>query len=125
LNADAIAVNQDPLGIGGARVYKSEGGAEVWSKPLINNSWAVILYNSQLLPVVDPLVCGYPFTVTSTFLTCIPSQEITVYFNSTYLPGWPDSESSSAQVRDLWEHNTFGPVKESYSSVVVPHDVRF
>ena len=44
LNEEAIAVNQDPLGIQGTRDRKS-GDREVWSKRLAGGDVAVILFN--------------------------------------------------------------------------------
>lgn len=43
LNKEAIAVNQDPLGIpGDIRVNNADGG-QIWSRPLSGKTWAVIL----------------------------------------------------------------------------------
>src|SRR5581483_28145 len=43
-NREVIAVDQDPLGMQGRRVW--DGGAqEVWMKPLADGSRAVILFN--------------------------------------------------------------------------------
>ena len=44
MNRDAIAVDQDPLGIQGKRVRK-EGDTEVWTKPLASGDIAVALFN--------------------------------------------------------------------------------
>jgi alpha-galactosidase len=44
LNKDAIAVNQDKLGKQGSKQL-DDGNFEVWTKPLSNGDWAVILFN--------------------------------------------------------------------------------
>ena len=44
MNKDAIAVDQDPLGIQGKRI-KKDGDIEVWTKPLANGDVAVALFN--------------------------------------------------------------------------------
>jgi alpha-galactosidase len=44
LNADAIAINQDPLGIQGAKIY-DESDFEIWTKNLDNQNIAMILFN--------------------------------------------------------------------------------
>jgi hypothetical protein len=44
MNKDAIAVDQDPLGVQGKRI-KKEGDAEIWTKPLANGDLAVVLFN--------------------------------------------------------------------------------
>ncbi|HZK94264.1 MAG TPA: glycoside hydrolase family 27 protein [Prolixibacteraceae bacterium] len=43
-NADAIAINQDVLGIQGFK-YKSEDGLETWLKPLSGGDWAICFLN--------------------------------------------------------------------------------
>lgn len=43
-NAEVIAVNQDPLGIQGRKVYSNDN-LEVWSGPLSNNRKVVVLLN--------------------------------------------------------------------------------
>jgi len=44
LNTDVIAVDQDPLGVQGHRVWK-QGDREVWVKPLSGGAKAVLLFN--------------------------------------------------------------------------------
>jgi len=44
LNKDAIAVNQDKLGVQGKKVY-DDGDFEIWSKPLVHGDIAVIFFN--------------------------------------------------------------------------------
>jgi len=44
MNREVIAVDQDPLGKQGDRVW-AEGPLEIWSKPLQDGSMAVALFN--------------------------------------------------------------------------------
>jgi len=46
-NQEVIAVDQDPAGVQGHRVY-TEGPVEVWAKPLADGSVAVGLFNKGL-----------------------------------------------------------------------------
>lgn len=43
-NKDVIAIDQDPLGIQGWRFYTSDG-VEYWYKPLVDNEWALCVFN--------------------------------------------------------------------------------
>ena len=43
-NKEAIAINQDPLGIEGFR-YMAKDSLEIWVKPLANDSWAICFLN--------------------------------------------------------------------------------
>eukprot|EP01094_Clydonella_sp_ATCC50884_P002197 TRINITY_DN11687_c0_g1_i1.p1 TRINITY_DN11687_c0_g1~~TRINITY_DN11687_c0_g1_i1.p1 ORF type:complete len:425 (-),score=48.40 TRINITY_DN11687_c0_g1_i1:107-1381(-) len=100
MNKEAIAINQDPMGVAGDRVSKNNvTGAEVWSKPLSNERWATVLYNSNLVPGLRP--CN-----------------VTVTFNA--LPGWPSS-SNSATLRDVWAHASLGTFAGSFSAHLEPH----
>lgn len=44
LNREAIAIDQDPLGVQGLRL-RTEGDVEYWLKPLQNGDWAVLVLN--------------------------------------------------------------------------------
>jgi len=50
LNREVIALDQDPAGHQGDRVY-TEGPLEVWSKPLADGSKAVAVYNRWTMPL--------------------------------------------------------------------------
>jgi alpha-galactosidase len=50
-NKEVIAVDQDPLGKEGDRVY-AEGPIEVWSRPLAGGALAVGIFNRQQRPMV-------------------------------------------------------------------------
>ena len=93
-NKEVIAVNQDPLGRQGRRVWK-DGDLEVWSKPLAAGARAVILFNRGA-----------------------SEQEITAKWSDLYYP-----DDLSASVRDLWEKKDLGKAKGKFSAKVEPHGV--
>jgi alpha-galactosidase len=51
-NVEVIAVNQDPLAIGGKLLWSSsekllsEGASQIWARPLVDGSWAVEFINA-------------------------------------------------------------------------------
>lgn len=93
-NKEMIAVDQDPLGIQGHRVWK-DGDQEVWSKQLSDGSRAVALLNRG----------G-------------SEQKITANWTDI---GYP--QSLSAQVRDIWNHKDLGAKMGSFSANVPSHGV--
>jgi len=103
LNTEAIAVNQDTLGLQGEiRANYSDGG-QVWSKIIKNNAWAVILYNSNI------------------FLDYV---QVTVNW-AQHLPGWPRGKTM-AKLRDIWLHQNIGTFNNSYTTDwLQPHQVQF
>ncbi len=94
LNAEAIAVDQDPLGIQGRKV-RDDGDYEVWMKPLIGDELAVVLFNRSA-----------------------SSATLTADWSDLGLP----ADHTSA-VRDLWEHADKGSFSNAYSTQVDPHGV--
>jgi alpha-galactosidase len=93
-NREVIAVDQDPLGQQGRRVWKN-GDLEVWSKQLQDGSRAVLLLNRG----------GSQQTVTATW------EQI----------GYP--AHLSASVRDLWAHKDLGKSTGKLSAPVESHGV--
>jgi alpha-galactosidase len=93
-NADVLAVDQDPKGVQGHRVWQ-EGPLEIWTKPLVDGSLAVGLFNRTEAAL-----------------------KMTVDFKSIGAP-------ATAKVRDLWERKDLGTLENSYSSVVPKHGVVF
>jgi alpha-galactosidase len=93
-NKEVIAIDQDPLGRQGRRVWKG-GDLEVWAKQLKDGDRAVILLNRG-----------------ST------GQEITVNWEQL---GYPDH--LSAAVRDLWAHKDLGKFAGKFSATVASHGV--
>jgi len=93
-NAEAIAIDQDPLGAGPQRVKEYGGGIEVWMKPLGSAGSgveAVLLLN----------------------LTNAPA-EAAVQWSDVGLEGKVD-------VRDLWTHRDLGEFSGSYKTQLAAH----
>jgi alpha-galactosidase len=91
---EVIAVNQDPLGVQGRRVW-DRGPQEVWVKPLADGSRAVILFNRGTEP-----------------------STITAHWEDVGL--FPED---TARVRDLWNRSDVGEFTGSYETKVEPHGV--
>jgi alpha-galactosidase len=93
LNRDVIAVDQDPLGQQGQRVWKS-GETEIWTKPLAGGAKAVLLFNRGETPAV--------IRATASEL---------------------GFAARRAKVRDLWAHKELGRWTGALSASVEPHGV--
>jgi alpha-galactosidase len=92
LNKEAIAVDQDPLGIEGMRIAK-HGQSEVWCKPLKDGSQAVVLFNRSN---------------TETLIE-VTLEELRIK------PG------RVAAFRDLWRHKNLGGFAGSFAAAVPTH----
>ncbi len=95
-NREAIAVDQDPLGIQGRKV-RDGGATEVWMKPLADGSRAVILLNRGSEPA--------PIRVEWAEIGLAPG--------------------TNAVVRDLWTHADVASVAGQFEAKVGPHDAAF
>jgi alpha-galactosidase len=99
-NPEAIAVNQDPLGVQG-RIIATHGQVSIWAgKPLFDGSQAVLILNQG------------------------PSKEVAVI----KLQDLGIAAKTPFYMRDLWHHATAGPsVSEdgSVSIIVEPNDIDF
>ena len=94
-NLEAIAVNQDPLGIQG-HVVRNTNGVSLWAgKRLYDDSQAVVLYNHQTSPV-----------------------QVRVAWTDLGL-----NESTKLYVRNLWTHETTGPLAKGISLTLPADDV--
>ncbi|MEO6816615.1 MAG: glycoside hydrolase family 27 protein [Edaphobacter sp.] len=93
LNREVIAIDQDPAGRQGDRVY-TEGPLEVWSKPLADGSLAVGIFNRWTMP----LTLDVPLA--------------RLGFNKGSVAG-----------RDLWAHVDLSPIHDTYHAHVPPHGV--
>jgi len=93
-NGEVIAVDQDPLGREGERVWRN-GDLEVWAKPLRDGSRAVVLLNRGSA-----------------------EQEVTARWEDL---GYPDHVSAS--VHDLWQHKDLGKFKGKFSAQVAAHSI--
>jgi len=94
-NREAIAINQDPLGIQG-HIVRREGQAEIWAgKPLFDGSQAVLVFNSGTAPA-----------------------QVRVTW-----PDIGSAESASLYIRNLWTHQTTGPQRGGITVSLPPTDV--
>ncbi|KAK8797267.1 hypothetical protein WA158_004475 [Blastocystis sp. Blastoise] len=109
LNQELIAINQDSLGVQGHRVWSNKygnqyidndikpGDYEVWSGPLIDGSFAVLLLNrSDEYKDIE---------ITSIFKDCGMRENTTAY------------------VRDLWKHEDLGIFTNEFTALVGRHSV--
>ncbi|KAK9826107.1 hypothetical protein WJX81_004261 [Elliptochloris bilobata] len=97
---EVVAINQDPLGVAGDRVWK-QGPKEVWAAPLKGGARAVILFNRHVASDDN-----------------FPATEMTVYWSNIGLPN-----DAQATVRDLFKERDLGVFTGSFSSVVDNHGV--
>ena len=93
-NPEVLAVNQDPLGMQGRKVY-DDGPREVWMKPLADGSRAVILFNRG----------------TEEGVLSVRWEDIGLF------PG------GTAEVRDLWTKKDLGAFAGRFEAKVGSHDV--
>ena len=93
-NKEVIAIDQDPLGRQGRRVWK-DGDLEVWGKQLQDGDRALILLNRGSA-----------------------EEEITVNWEQIGYPA-----HLSAVVRDLWVHKDLGTFTGKFSAPVASHGV--
>ncbi|MDA3816879.1 MAG: glycoside hydrolase family 27 protein [Prolixibacteraceae bacterium] len=103
-NEEAIAVNQDKLGIQGFK-HSAADSLEIWYKPLADGDWAVcflnrdaadkeVNYNWKEIDVVDDF-----------------ANRETKFNKNEY------------EIRDLWKHKNLGTTEKTLNAVVPSHDV--
>ena len=103
-NKDAIAVDQDALGIQGWQ-YSTDGVLEIWFKPLAGDAWAMCVLNRT--PRAQKVVFDWKTkTVADGF-----SKRETRFDTTTY------------SVRDLWTKKDLGTTKQVLDAEVPSHDV--
>ncbi|OKS85103.1 glycoside hydrolase family 27 protein [Mucilaginibacter polytrichastri] len=103
-NKEAIAVDQDSLGIQGFRYYAFDG-LEMWVKPLNKQDVAVCFLNRSAHPQnIDYAWEEHLLQDTISHLNINFAQE-------TY------------KVRDLWVKKDLGTTKKLFKQVIAPHDV--
>ena len=95
-NTDAIAVNQDSLGVQGHKV-RTDGDLEIWAGPLNDSTMVAILLNRG-------------------------STEEQITITSEDL-GW--EETAGFSVYDIWQHKTVGQFQGKYTTEVEAHGVMF
>lgn len=95
MNKEVIAVNQDPRGVQGKLVRKETENTEIWTGPLINGNYAVVLFNRG----------SNQANITLEWDDINVSQEIEI------------------GLRDLWLHQNIGTFQHNYSTLVESHGV--
>jgi alpha-galactosidase len=105
-NKEAIAVNQDSLGIQGFK-YSAKDSLEIWFKPLSKGEWAVCFLNRGF----EAKAITFPWKEHS-ILDFFSKREIN--FNQV-----------TFRIRDLWAKKEVGTTKKSFAGQVASHDVKF
>ena len=103
-NKEAIAVNQDSLGIQGFK-YSAKDSLETWIKPLSKSEWAVCFLNRS----ASPQAISFPWKehpISDTFA----NREI-------------DFNQTTFRIRDLWAKKDIGTTKKPFAGQVASHDV--
>lgn len=95
-NTEVIALNQDPLGVQGHKVWNSSSGQDVWAGPLANGDVAVVLLNRAETDA-----------------------NITAQWSDIGLKA-----GTNAAVRDLWMKASMGTYTDSITLSVGPHASR-
>jgi alpha-galactosidase len=95
MNKDVVAIDQDPLGVQGDRVY-AEGPVEIWTKPLKDGSKAVAIFNRG-----DRRSNEYP---------------VTLRFKDIGVTG-------PAKARDVWADKSLGTISDGMKFKPLTHGV--
>jgi len=103
-NEEAIAINQDKLGIQGLKVSKADS-LEIWYKPLADGDWAVCFLNRN----ANDKTIDYNWMET--------------VVNDTFAKRETNFASTVYNIRDVWTHKELGKTKKSLKAVVPCHDV--
>ncbi|HEX9973849.1 MAG TPA: glycoside hydrolase family 27 protein [bacterium] len=103
-NKEAIAVNQDSLGIQGFK-YSAKDSLEIWFKPLSKGEWAVCFLNRGF----EAKAITLPWKEHS-ILDFFSKREIN--FNQV-----------TFRIRDLWDKKEVGTTKKSFAGQVASHDL--
>lgn len=104
-NKEAIAINQDSLGIQGFR-YSVQDSLEIWFKPLADGDWAMCFLNRKNSP--QKVTFDWKsYAITDT----LANRELTF-------------EKKAYQIRDVWAKKNLGTTNEKALKAEVPaHDV--
>jgi alpha-galactosidase len=103
-NQDAIAVDQDALGIQGWQ-YSTDGVLEIWFKPLAGDAWAMCVLNRT--PRAQKVVFDWKTKIVADEL----SKREAHFDTTTY------------SVRDVWTKKNLGTTKQVLDAEVPSHDV--
>ncbi|HPR32183.1 MAG TPA: glycoside hydrolase family 27 protein [Prolixibacteraceae bacterium] len=103
-NGEAIAIDQDPLGIQGFK-YAVADSVDTWFKPLSNNEWALCFLNRATTPR------NLSFNWTAEKVVDDLAKRSTDFDRIRY------------SVRDVWAHNDLGDTQKALNAMVAGHDV--
>jgi alpha-galactosidase len=103
-NKDAIAIDQDALGIQGFR-FATKDSVQTWFKPLKNGDWAVCFVNRSL----NPQQIQFNWK----------SENVIDKISNTSL----DAGSVTYKLRDVWTKKEMGTTASALSATVPSHDV--
>jgi alpha-galactosidase len=103
-NKEAIAVNQDKIGIQGFR-HSHTDSLEVWYKPLSDGEWAICFLNR------DSVQKNIEYDWLNTVVIDDFAKRQTNYQQIEY------------KLRDVWKHEDIGTTKKVLKAVVPGHDV--
>lgn len=102
MNPEVIAIDQDPLGTAGDRIFNdTQSGAQVWAKPLANGDFAVVLYNDERF-----------------------FDDANVSITWDQVPGFPETHKAQ-KVRDLWSKQDTETDGNGIWRKLKPRDVAF
>jgi alpha-galactosidase len=103
-NAEAIAVDQDRLGVQGFK-FASENGVDVWYKPLESGDWAVCFLNR------DTIDKKMSYNWNDQKVVDDVAKRSTDFLTVNY------------SLRDLWAHKNLGNTKKALEFTLPGHDV--
>ena len=104
MNKDAIAVDQDTLGVSGFP-YSENGSMEIWAKPLAGGDWAICFLNRGS----EPQNVNFSWK-SNTIIDTLTGREL-------------NSQRNNYLIRDLWKHKQVGTTAKDFKAVVPSHDV--
>jgi alpha-galactosidase len=104
INKDAIAINQDKLGVEGF-AYAEKDSVETWLKPLENGNWAICFLNRSTKPVSFEMNW----------------QEKPIY--DSLSKNTLDSQKNVYEIFNIWDKRKEGNTQKNYKATVNGHDV--
>ena len=103
-NPEAIAVDQDKLGIQGLK-YSAKDGVEIWFKPLADGDWVMCVLNRS--------------TNAQNFTFDWKSEKV----NDTFAKRDANFSTTTYSLRNLWTKKEAGTTKETLAAEIPGHDV--
>jgi alpha-galactosidase len=107
-NKDAIAIDQDQLGIQGFRYSAKKDSLEIWMKPLTGNDWAVCFLNRYRNKTAELKFSWKDNPVVDTL-----TKRETNFGKINY------------SIRDIWTKKDIGTTQKEIVKSIPAHDVLF